>query len=70
MKLVIDTTAQTLVQDTGTEQHTIPLHSKAAFELLSHLWVKLAGAKNIAIPSAGWADQSYSCRKIWCASKR
>ena len=53
MKLVIDTTAQTLVQDAGTEQHTIPLHSKAAFELLSHLWVQV-----------GWS-QKYSYTFSW-----
>jgi cephalosporin hydroxylase len=53
MKLMIDTTAQTLVQDTGTEQHTIPLHSKAAFELLSQLWVQV-----------GWS-QKYSYTFSW-----
>lgn len=41
MKFTIDTTAQTLIQHTDAEQQSIPLHSKAAFELLSQLWVKV-----------------------------
>jgi cephalosporin hydroxylase len=53
MKLMIDTTAQTLVQDTGAEQHTIPLHSKAAFDLISQLWVQV-----------GWS-QKYSYTFSW-----
>jgi cephalosporin hydroxylase len=53
MKLTIDTTSQTLVQDTGAEQHTMPLHSKAAFELISQVWVKV-----------GWA-QKYSYTFSW-----
>lgn len=53
MKLTIDTTAQTLVQDTGAEQRTMPLHSKAAFELISQLWVKV-----------GW-EQKYSYTFSW-----
>jgi cephalosporin hydroxylase len=53
MKLTIDTTTQTLVQDTGTEQHTIALHSKAAFELISQLWLKV-----------GWG-QRYSYTFSW-----
>jgi cephalosporin hydroxylase len=53
MKLTIDTTAQTLVQYTGEEQHTIPLHSKAAFELLSQLWLQV-----------GW-NQKYTYTFSW-----
>jgi cephalosporin hydroxylase len=53
MKLTIDTTAQTLVQETGAEQHTLPLYSKAAFELLSQLWVQV-----------GWS-QKYSYTFSW-----
>ena len=53
MKLMIDTTAQTLVQDTGAEQQTVPLHSKAAFELLSQLWLQV-----------GWS-QKYSYTFSW-----
>jgi cephalosporin hydroxylase len=53
MKLIIDTTAQTLVQDTGNERHTVPLHSKTAFELISQLWLKV-----------GWS-QKYSYTFSW-----
>lgn len=53
MKLMIDTTDQTLVQDTGDEQHSMPLHSKAAFELISQLWLKV-----------GWS-QKYSYTFSW-----
>src|SRR3954467_4511136 len=53
MKLTIDTAAQTLVHHTNTEQHTLPLHSKAAFELISQLWLKV-----------GWG-QHYSYTFSW-----
>src|SRR3954464_15307529 len=53
MKLTIDTAAQTLVHHTNTEQHTLPLHSKAAFELISQLWLKV-----------GWG-QKYSYTFSW-----
>lgn len=53
MKLILDTQTQTLtVQDTG-QPETLPLYSKAAFELLSRHWVRV-----------GW-NQKYQYTFSW-----
>jgi len=53
LKLILDTETQTLtVQDTG-QPETLPLYSKAAFELLSRHWVRV-----------GW-NQKYQYTFSW-----
>jgi cephalosporin hydroxylase len=41
MKLTIDTSAGTLTQESGSEQKTVGLYTREAFELISLQWVKL-----------------------------
>lgn len=41
MKLTIDTEARSLVVDDGGRPRELPLYSKAAFEQLSQLWIKV-----------------------------
>ena len=41
MKLVIDTEKQTLTETTEAGERTLPLYGTAAFEILSHQWMKL-----------------------------
>lgn len=54
MKITLDTQAQTLtVQDTDQPESTLPLYSKAAFEVLSRQWVRL-----------GW-NQKYQYTFSW-----
>ena len=53
MKLIIDTEAQTVTEETGEEQITFDLYSRAAFERLSRQWVKI-----------GW-NQGYSYTFSW-----
>ena len=53
MKLVIDTNRKTIVSDDGRESHEYPLYSREAFELISHLWLKV-----------GW-DQKYPYTFSW-----
>lgn len=53
MKLTIDTTAKILIQEVEGESRTIDLHSKEAFELISHQWLKV-----------GW-NQKYSYTFTW-----
>jgi len=48
MKIVIDTAAQTLTQDTGSAETTVGLFTKEAFEALSLAWVRV-----------GWSLQYY-----------
>lgn len=42
MKITIDTEAKSLTLDEGRGARTLPLYEKAAFELLSGLWMKLS----------------------------
>lgn len=53
MKVIIDTTQKTLITQSDGAEHTTPLYSKEAFELLSHLWVKV-----------GW-NQKYTYTFTW-----
>lgn len=54
MKLVIDTNRKTIVNDGGgMESQEYPLYSREAFELISHLWLKV-----------GW-DQKYPYTFSW-----
>ncbi|HEV7743983.1 MAG TPA: CmcI family methyltransferase [Pyrinomonadaceae bacterium] len=53
MKLVIDTAARTLTQETETAQTVFDLYSKEAFDLISGQWLKV-----------GW-DQKYSYTFSW-----
>src|ERR1700676_1845179 len=48
MKIVIDTTAQTLTQGNGAAENTVGLYTKEAFEALSLAWVRV-----------GWSLQYY-----------
>lgn len=41
MKLTIDTTAKTIIQDVDGQELQLDLYSKEAFELISHLWLKV-----------------------------
>ena len=41
MKLVIDTTKQTLIQEAGDQSHRIGLYTNEALEILSQLWLKV-----------------------------
>ena len=47
MKLIIDTAAQTLVEETGEQQQSVPLYSKEAFGLLSQIWLKVGDRKSV-----------------------
>ena len=53
MKLVIDTTEQTLLEERDGRQRKMPLYSKEAFELLSAQWVRV-----------GW-DQKHEYTFSW-----
>jgi cephalosporin hydroxylase len=53
MKITIDTEAKTLNSSSGGTEHQHPLYSKAAFEILSDLWVKV-----------GW-NEKYSYTFSW-----
>jgi cephalosporin hydroxylase len=54
MKITIDTTEKSITREAdGEQQETFALYSKEAFELLSHLWVKV-----------GW-DQKYPYTFSW-----
>lgn len=53
MKVTIDTTQKTLTMQSDGIEQTLPLYSKEAFELLSHLWVKV-----------GW-NQKYTYTFTW-----
>ncbi len=53
MKLVIDTNRKTIVSDDDKESREYPLYSREAFELISHLWLKV-----------GW-DQKYPYTFSW-----
>src|SRR3954447_8283496 len=53
MKLLIDTDAQTLTEDDGKEERTVPLYSREAFEAISDAWVKV-----------GW-NEGYSYTFSW-----
>ncbi len=53
MIITINTIEKTLTQQTDDAEQTIALYSKSAFELLSHLWVKV-----------GW-DQRYTHTFSW-----
>lgn len=53
MKLVIDTAAKTLTQESETAQTVFDLYSKEAFDLISGQWLKV-----------GW-DQKYSYTFSW-----
>jgi cephalosporin hydroxylase len=41
MKVIIDTAQKILVVQSDRAEHTLPLYSREAFELLSHLWLKV-----------------------------
>ena len=53
MRLTIDLKAKTLVQETNDKSVSLDLYSKEAFELISHLWLKL-----------GW-NQKYTYTFSW-----
>ena len=53
MKLIIDTSAKTLINETNGESRTIDLFSKEAFELISHQWLNV-----------GW-NQKYPYTFTW-----
>ncbi len=53
MKVIIDSTEKTLTTQSPGVEKTLPLYSKEAFELLSHLWVRV-----------GW-NQKYTYTFTW-----
>ena len=53
MKLILDTDAQTLTEEAEGRTQTWPLYSNAAFELISHQWLKV-----------GW-NQKYPYTFTW-----
>ncbi len=53
MRVIIDTTQKILITQSDGVELTLPLYSKGAFELLSHLWVKV-----------GW-NQKYTYTFSW-----
>ena len=53
MKLTIDTTRNTLIQETETQTRVLSLYTKEAFDLISQLWLKV-----------GW-NQKYAYTFSW-----
>jgi len=53
VKLIIDTSEQTLIQESGDQRRVLGLYTKEAFEIISQQWLKV-----------GW-DQKYSYTFSW-----
>jgi cephalosporin hydroxylase len=48
MKLTIDTVSQMMIQEDDGKEIELALHSKEAFEIISHLWVKTGWSQKYA----------------------
>ena len=63
MNIIINTTQNTLTTQLDGAEQTLPLYSKEAFELLSHLWMKLGWDQKYNYTFLGWGVRPFSCLK-------